>query len=85
MHTYALLAAARPAASYVRTRRPQPLAQDSDVKMPRAQRPPSGTGATFSDEIDLTRLPGQVEIGTACLGMSSAKQQSWIGKLGELA
>jgi hypothetical protein len=28
------------------------------------------TSATISDEIDLTRLPGQVEIGTAWLGMS---------------
>lgn len=29
------------------------------------------TSETISDEIDLTRLPGQVEIGTAWLGMSS--------------
>jgi hypothetical protein len=29
------------------------------------------TSATISDQIDLARLPGQVEIGIAWLGMSS--------------
>ncbi len=72
MHRDVLLAAARPAASYVRTRWPQPLAQDSDVKVLGLSAHQVSTSATISDEIDLARLPGQVEIGTAWLGMSRA-------------
>ena len=69
MHREVLLAAARPAASYVRTRRPRPLAQDSDVNMPGLSARQERTSATISDESDLTRLPGQVEISIACLAM----------------
>ena len=45
----------------------------------------SGASATIGDAINLTRLPGQVEIGTAWLGMSRAKERIWLGKLGDLA
>ena len=36
----------------------------------------NGASATIGDAIDLTRLPGQVEIGTAWLGMSRVKRQA---------